>query len=108
MEKPSFKSLSILCDLFTILFNFLSIVFTPATKVQPSFQSLSAPKGKFYEPPPSKHPILTSGYELHPDLIALVQELSFFGLSSENPDHHLHEFEQLCSRFAFASMTRCP
>jgi hypothetical protein len=72
---------------------------------QPSIQSLSAPKGEFYEPPPCEHPILTSGYELHPDLIALVRELSFSGLSSENPDHHLHEFEQLCSCFAFARMT---
>jgi hypothetical protein len=66
MEKPSFKSLSILSDLFTILFNFLSAIFTPA-------------KGEFYEPPLSEHPILTSGYVLHLDLIALVWELSFSG-----------------------------
>jgi hypothetical protein len=61
---------------------------------QPSIQSLFAPKGEFYEPPPSEHRILTSGYELYPDLFALVRELSFSGLSSENPYHHLHEFVQ--------------
>jgi len=34
----------------------------------------------------------------------MVRELSFSRLSSENPDHHLREFEQLCSCFASASM----
>ena len=34
----------------------------------------------------------------------MVRELSFSGLSSENPNHHLREFEQLCSRFASASV----
>jgi hypothetical protein len=68
---------------------------------KPSFHSLSTPRGEFYEPPSSS----TSDYELGPDLIALVWELSFSGLSSENPDHHLHEFEQMCSCSAFISMT---
>ena len=67
---------------------------------KPSFHSLSASRGEFNEPPSSS----TSGYEPCPDLIAMVQELSFSGLSSENPDHHLREFEQLCSCFASASM----
>jgi hypothetical protein len=69
---------------------------------QPSIQSLSTPRDKFYEPPSSS----TSSYELHLYLIALVQELSFYGLSSENQDHHLHEFKQLCLRFAFGSLTQ--
>ena len=34
----------------------------------------------------------------------MVRELSFSGLSSENPNHHLREFEQLCSCFASASV----
>jgi hypothetical protein len=72
---------------------------------QPSIQSLSAPKGEFYEPPPSKHPILTSGYELCLDLIAIVQESSFSGLDSENPYHHLLEFEQMCSWYAITGMS---
>jgi len=67
---------------------------------KPSFHSLSASRGEFNQPPSSS----TSGYEPCPDLIAMVRELSFSGLSSENPDHHLREFEQLCSRFASASM----
>ena len=67
---------------------------------KPSFHSLSASRGEFNEPPSSS----TSGYEPCPDLIAMVRELSLSGLSSENPDHHLREFEQLCSRFDSASM----
>ena len=72
---------------------------------QPSIQDLSAPTGEFLEPPPSEHPILSSGYELCPDLIAMVQEFSFSGLNGENPYHHLQEFEQMCSCYAFAGMT---
>ena len=66
---------------------------------KPSFHSLSTPRGEFNEPSPTS----TSGYEPCPDLIAMVRELSFSGLSSEKPNHHLREFEQLCSRFASAS-----
>jgi hypothetical protein len=69
---------------------------------KPSSHSLSIPRGEFYELPSSS----TSGYELCPDLIALVRELSFSRLSSKKPDYHLHEFEQLCLCFAFASMTQ--
>jgi hypothetical protein len=65
---------------------------------KPSFHSLSTPRGEFYKPPSS----CTSGYELCPNLIALVWELSYFRLRSENPDHHLHKFKQLCLRSAFA------
>ena len=72
---------------------------------QPSIQDLSAPKGEFLEPPPSEHPILPSGYELRPDLIAIFREFSFFGLDGGNPYHHLREFEQMCSCYAFAGMT---
>ena len=79
MEKLSFKSFSILRDLFCIIFNFLSATFTPATTKQPSIRDFSAPTGEFLEPPPSEHPILSSGYELRPNLIALVQESSFSG-----------------------------
>ena len=60
---------------------------------QPSIQDLSAPTGEFLEPAPSEYPILSSGYELCPDLITMVQELSFSGLDGENPYHHLREFE---------------
>ena len=79
MGKLSFKSFSILRILFRIIFNFLSATSTPATTEQPSIQHLSAPMGEFLEPPPSEYLILSSGYELCPDLIAMVQELSFSG-----------------------------
>ena len=72
---------------------------------QPSIQDLSAPTGEFFEPPPSEHPILSSGYELRLDLITMFWEFSFSGLDGENPYHHLREFEQMCSCYAFAGMT---
>ena len=59
---------------------------------QLSIQDLSAPTGKFLKPPPSEHPILTSGYELRPDLIAMFREFSFSRLDGENPYHHLRQF----------------
>ena len=89
MGKLSFKSFPILRNLFRIIFNFLSATSTPATTEQPSIQDLSAPTGEFLEPPLSEHPILSSGYELRPDLIAMVRELSFSGFDSENPYHHM-------------------
>ena len=72
---------------------------------QPSIQDLSAPAGEFLEPPPSEHPILSSGYELRPDLITMFREFSFSGLDGETPYHHLREFEQMCSCYAFMGMT---
>ena len=72
---------------------------------QPSILSFSAPKGELLEPPQSEHPIHTSSYELRPDLIAMVQKLSFSGLDSKNPYHHLWKFEQVCSCRAIAGMS---
>ena len=67
---------------------------------KPSFHSFSASRGEFNVPPSSS----ISSYEPCPDLIAMVREFPFSGLSSENLDHHMWEFEQLCSRFASTSM----
>ena len=72
---------------------------------QPSIQDFSAPTCEFLEPQPSEHPILSSGYELCPDLITMFREFSFSGLDGETPYHHLREFEQMCSCYAFAGMT---
>jgi hypothetical protein len=72
---------------------------------QTTILSFFAPKGKFFEPSSSEHPILTFGYEFPSDLITKVQELSFSRLSSDNPYHHLWEFEKLCSCIAIASMS---
>jgi hypothetical protein len=40
----------------------------------------------------SKH-ILSSGYELSPELIAMVKDQSFSSEVNKNPYSHLHEFE---------------
>ena len=85
MEKKSFKSLSILRDVFTTLFNFPSAIFTPATTEQPSIHNLSAPKGKFSEPSSPA----SFGYELEPGFIAIVQKQPFSGEISEDPYDHL-------------------
>ena len=73
---------------------------------QTSVLSFSAPKGELLELPQSEQPILASSYELRPDLIAMVQKLSFSGLDSKNPYHHLREFDQVCSCRTIAGMSR--
>ena len=73
---------------------------------KPSIHSLSAPREEFPEPPSSTRIILTSSYELFPGLITLVRKPSCSGLESENPYHHLLDFERLCSLFAIAGMTQ--
>ena len=60
---------------------------------EPTIQNLSAPKGKFVEPPKSSKPITASSYELHPSFIAMVREHTFLGLDYKNPYHHLREFK---------------
>jgi hypothetical protein len=55
-----------------------------------SIQKLSAPKGEFFEPPPSSKQITTS----------------FSGDDNENPYHHLREFRQLCSCLVITGMTQ--
>ena len=105
MGKLSFKSFSILRNLFRIIFNFLSVTSTPATAEQPSIRDFFAPTDEFLEPPFSEHPILSSDYELRSDLIAMVRELSFFGLDSEDPYHHLREFELVRSCCAITGMS---
>ena len=69
---------------------------------KPSFHSLSTPRGEFNKPPSSS----ISGYEPYPDLIAMVRELSFSGLDSGSPYHHLYEFEHMCLCLAIASVTQ--
>ena len=89
---------------YPLLFFLLSLPLLPMEK--PSFHSLSAPREEFPEPPSSTRIILTSGCVLFPGLITLVRKPSFSGLESENPYHHLSDFEQLCSLFAIIGMTQ--
>ena len=70
MEKLSFKSLYILWDVFTILFYFLSVIFTPGTMEQPSIHDPPAPMGEFSEPSPPS----SSSYELDPSFVAMVRK----------------------------------
>jgi hypothetical protein len=71
---------------------------------QSTILSFSVLKGEFFEPSSIEHPILTSGYEIPSSYIITVQKLSFFGLSSDNPYHHLREFEQVCSCITITGM----
>ena len=72
---------------------------------QLSLLQLSTPKSEFCEPASSADPILSTCYELSSGYIALVQEHSFSGRDCENPYHHLHEFEQVCSCLKISGMT---
>ena len=49
---------------------------------------------------------MVSGYELDPDIIAMVRERTFPSLGIEDPYHHLLEFEELCSYLVIPSMSQ--
>jgi len=57
----------------------------------------SSPRSELLEPPPSSHPILTDGFQIHPIFKAMVRQQTFSGKEDENPYIHLHKFEQQCS-----------
>jgi len=63
-----------------------------------------APSGSYLQPKESCKPITSSGYELRPGLLKLVQEHIFSGNSSEKPYSHLADFEQTCSRLNIKGM----
>jgi hypothetical protein len=67
-------------------------------------QYWSASKGKFSEPPPK--PNFSSGCELYPGLIAMVRAQPLLGHYNENPYHHLHEFEEMCSCLSISGMAQ--
>jgi hypothetical protein len=56
-----------------------------------------APMGMSLKPAESSKPILSSGYELSPELINIVQDQPFSGDVSENPYSHLCDFEKTCA-----------
>jgi hypothetical protein len=51
----------------------------------------------FLRPTESSKHILSLGYELSPELIAIVKDQSFSGKVNENPYSYLREFEQICA-----------
>ena len=101
MEKLSIKSLSILRDVFTILFNFLSGIFTPNITEESSTHDRSAPKVEFSVPSSPS----SSNYELDPSFIAMVWKRPFSGEINEDPYEHLQEFKELCSGLIILGMT---
>jgi hypothetical protein len=63
-----------------------------------------ASRGEFAEPPPK--PNRSSGSGLYPSFIAMVWVQPFSGHYNENPYHHLHEFEEICSCLSISGMTQ--
>ena len=49
---------------------------------------------------------MTSSYELHPRIIAMVWAQTFSGLETEDPDLHLQVFEELCSCLVISGMSQ--
>jgi hypothetical protein len=56
-----------------------------------------APTDLSLRPAESSKPILSPGYELSSELIAMVKDKSFSSKVNENPYSHLREFEQICA-----------
>ena len=61
---------------------------------------------KYLEPPPSYHPILSDGYEIHHSLVAMVRAQSFSGRKDDCPYAHLQVFEENCSLLLIPGMTQ--
>jgi len=66
----------------------------------------AAPSGTELDLLSSSKAILACHYELCPSLIAIIQENPFSGEGDENPDTHVHDFEQLCSCIHIQGMRR--
>ena len=58
---------------------YLTSILTPDIMEQTSIQNFSAPNGELFELPQFEHPILAYSYKLRPDLITMVQKISFLG-----------------------------
>ena len=70
----------------------------------PSYPAV--PSRGYLEPPPSCHPILFDGYEIHPSLVAMVRAQSFSGKKDECPYAHLQIFEENCSLLIIPGMSQ--
>ena len=66
----------------------------------------AAPSGAELELPSSSQAILAVHYELHPSLIAMIQENPFSGEGDKSLYTHLRDFEQLCSCMHIQGMRR--
>jgi hypothetical protein len=63
------------------------------------------PPGSCLKPLESSKPITSSGYELCPKLIHLVQENVFSVSDNENPYSHLGDFKQTCACLSIEGMS---
>ena len=70
----------------------------------PSYPAV--PFREHMEPPPSCHPILSDGYEIHSSLVAMVRASTFSGRRDECPYAHLREFEENCSLLIILRMNQ--
>jgi hypothetical protein len=66
----------------------------------------TVPSREYLEPPPSCHPILSDGYEIHPSLIAMVCTQSFSGRKDECPYAPLEELKGSCSLLTIPDMNQ--
>jgi hypothetical protein len=66
--------------------------------------SFSTLEGKYLEPATSLHPIKAEGYDIRPDFISLVRELTFAGGLDENSYMHLQDFEEICATLMISGM----
>jgi hypothetical protein len=71
-----------------------------------SIANLSTSKGEFLEPSLVLEQNRSSGYELHPGLIAMVRAIPFSGHDDENPCQHLLDFEEICLYLSISGMTQ--
>ena len=67
---------------------------------------LVVPFREYMELPPSYHPIISDGYEIHPSLVAMVRASIFSGRRDECPYAHLREFEENCSLLIIPGMNQ--
>jgi hypothetical protein len=63
------------------------------------------PPGLCLKPLESSKPITSSGYELRPELIHLVQKNIFSSSDNENPYSHLGDFGQTCVCLSIEGMS---
>jgi hypothetical protein len=73
-------------------------------KVITPIYNFSAPEGKCLEPATSSHPIEAEGYEMCPDFISFIRELSFAGGLDENSYKALQDFEAIWATLMISVM----
>ena len=78
----------------------------PSFHMEFSTSYLVVPYREYMEPPPSCHPILSDGYEIHASLIAMVRASTFSGRRDKCPYTHLQEFKENCSLLIIPGMNQ--